>query len=161
MNFYTREIIDVFHGYAFTHEEDDFARQHIHGLNKTFLKLEGYQTTEELVQAFRSWMRGKPISFIYGNNPAIERKELNLNIVDVGLDQWIDRINQPYHCIARAFKEKFIPICSKRCSFDAHSSFRGAFVRRNKLSDRARASHGFHCSLYDCYEMYLCLISTV
>ena len=34
----TYAIMDVFHGFALTDEPDAFARDHIHGLNKDYIK---------------------------------------------------------------------------------------------------------------------------
>lgn len=161
MNFHTREIVDVFHEYASEKQENNFARLHVHGLDQNYVKEKGYGSSKELIHTFLSWLKGKIVLTMFGNNPAFECKELDLNILDIDLDKWIDRIDKPYHIIANAFKNKFIPILGRRCSPEAHSSFRGVITKTNKKSDIARQKHGVHCSLYDCYEMYLCYISTL
>lgn len=159
MDHKTREIVDVFHGHAFTVEPDFFARRHIHGLNPEFLREEGYKSPTELIEAFHSWIRGKRYIFLYGNNPSKEVMELQLFVSDLSLDPWKMRSHKAYHEVAYSFKRHNIPICSKSCSKEAHSEYRSAYVRPFNLSDAAKERHGHHCSLYDCFELYLFYIS--
>ena len=160
MDYDTREIIDVFHGYAYCRESDTFARRHIHGLNTDFLSRKGYENTESLRQAFKHWTNDKNCILFYGNNPAKEINELKLSVADIGLDQWTFRIDKPYHRVALHFKKHNIPILSKRCCTEAHSSFINTYVRPCNKTDLAKERSGYHCSLYDCYEMYLCYVTT-
>ena len=160
MDFETREIVDVFHGHAHTTESDSFARKHIHGLNTKFLLREGYENSAGLIAAFRDWLREKNHFMCYGNDPTKEKEELKLYVVDIGLDQWIYRIHKPYHQVAFHFKRHNIPILSKRCCAEAHSSYKKAHVRPSNRSDAAKEQYGHHCSLYDCYSMYLCYVTT-
>ena len=160
MDYDTREIIDVFHGYAYCRESDTFARRHIHGLNTDFLSRKGYENTERLRQAFKHWTNDKNCILFYGNNPAKEINELKLSVADIGLDQWTFRVDKPYHHVALHFKKHNIPILSKRCCTEAHSSFINTYVRPCNKSDLAKERFGYHCSLYDCFEMYLCYVTT-
>ena len=57
MNFKSKEIVDVFHGHAFTTELDSFSRRHVHGLNPVLLKKTGYENTYKLLKAFHSWRK--------------------------------------------------------------------------------------------------------
>ena len=161
MDFKTSEIIDVFHEHAYAKQENDFATLHVHGLVNDYVRKKGHENTAQLIDAFRSWLKGKIVLTIYGNNPAYECRALDMNILDVDLDKWIDRIHRPYHIIANAFKNKFLPISGKRCTGEAHRAFLGVRIRGGNESDIARHKHGVHCSLYDCYEMYLCYITTM
>ena len=160
MDYETREIVDVFHGYAFTTEDDYFARKHIHGLSPDFLKKAGYESPSQLIETFHSWLRGKRFIFLFGNNPGKEVKDLQLFISDIGLDQWKTRAYKAYHEVAYSFKKQNIPICSKRCCVEAHSMYHSAIVRPFNLGDAAKERHGHHCSLYDCFEMYLFYIQS-
>lgn len=160
MNFQTREIVDVFHAHAYSPEPDTYARRHIHGLSLDFLRTYGFRKPYQMVDAFKAWLRKKPYLFIYGNDPAREVSELHLVVCDIGLDNWAVRAQKAYHEIAYHFKKHNIPICSMRCTEAAHSNFEYICVRPNNPSDIAKERHGYHCSLYDCYEMYLCYIST-
>ena len=160
MDYETREIVDVFHGHAYTTEPDFYARNHIHGLSPTFLKETGYESPSKLIEVFSNWLRGKDYIFLYGNNPGREVKELQLYISDIGLDQWSMRSYKAYHEVAYYFKKHNIPICSTRCSEKAHSMYHSANVRPFNLSDTAKERHGHHCSLYDCYELYLFYITS-
>ena len=159
MDYETREIVDAFHGYAFTTEADFFARHHIHGLSPIFLKKAGYESPSKLIEVFHSWLRTKRYVFLYGNDPGREVNELQLYISDIGLDKWTIRSHKAYHEVAYYFKKHNIPICSTSCCAEAHSMYHSAIVRPFNLSDAARERHGHHCSLYDCYEMYLFYIA--
>ena len=160
MDFSTREIVDVFHGHAHTTESDWFARKHIHGLNTAYLSLKGYENSKCLIDAFKDWLRPKKHCVCYGNDPKKEVEELNLYVVDIGLDQWIYRINKPYQQVAFYYKKHNIPILSKRCCAEAHSSYQKGYVRPFNRSDAAKERYGYHCSLYDCLAMYLCYVMT-
>lgn len=160
MDYETREIVDVFHGHAYTSEADSFARSHIHGLNPVFLKKVGYESPSHLIEAFHHWLRNKRFVLLYGNNPGREVRELQLFITDIGLDPWSMRAYKAYHEVAYYFKKHNIPICSQRCSKEAHSAYLNAYVRPFNLGDAAKERHGHHCALYDCYELYLFFIQT-
>ena len=160
MDFNTREIIDVFHGYAYTTENDSFARKHIHGLNTDFLLQNGYENMSSLITAFKVWLRERKHFMFYANDPGKEMQVLKMYMTDIGLDKWINRIHKPYHHVAFYFKKRNIPILSKHCCAEAHSSYQNAYVRPFNKSDIAREQSGYHCSLYDCYEMYLCYVTT-
>ena len=160
MDFVTKEIIDVFHDYAFTNRPDTYSRRHIHGLSNDFLEAKGHANPFELITAFKRWLAPKSHILLYANNPKKEMDELRAYICDIGLDGWTNRITKTYHVIANTFKKHFIPICSKRCSPEAHSSFVGTLMRPNNSSDAAKEQHGFHCSLYDAYELYLFYVTS-
>lgn len=157
----THEVVDVFHGHAYTEEEDSFARRHIHGLNRDFLINKGFHHHSQLINSFKEWLRNKNYLIIYGNAPSSEMAALEIEVSDIYMDKWAERVKQPYHQVALRFKNLFIPICGKSCCKQAHSSFQYIIVRRpNNESDIARRQHGFHCSLYDVYELYLFYIFT-
>lgn len=160
MDFNTREIVDAFHAHAYSPEPDAYARNHIHGLSFDFLRKHGYPKPYQMIDAFKTWLRGKNYLLIYGNNPTKEVKDLKLNISDIDLDKWAVRTHRPYHKISFLFKKFNIPISSKRCYDEAHSAYKNVIVRPHNMSDIAKRAHGHHCSLYDCYEMYLCYISS-
>lgn len=160
MDFNTREIVDVFHGHAYATENDSFGRNHIHGLNRDFLLRKGFENSNRLITAFKEWLREKNHFMFYGNDPSKESRELNFYMVDIGLHPWIERIHKPYHHVAFYFKKHNIPILSKCCCAEAHSSYKNAYVRPFNKSDAARERSGYHCSLYDCYELYLCYVTT-
>lgn len=161
MNCETRQIVDVYHGHAnvVEIETDSWSRHHIHGLNPLFLYTHGFPSEDSLLQNFRSWLRGKDVLAMYGNNPSQEKFVLNLNILDMCLPQWIDRVDQAYHKVAFAFKKEFVPILDKRCCKEAHNNFTGYPLSRGTSTEFAKRSHGVHCSLYDTFELYLCYVS--
>ena len=161
MNAETREIVDVFHAHAYTTELDFFARRHIHGLDRSFLKKSGYENADKLIDAFHEWLSGKHYIMMFANDPGREIRDLRLYITDIGLDNWQVRSQRGYHEIAYYYKKHNIPICQKRCSKEAHSSYHSTYVRKFNASDAARKRHGYHCALYDCYELYLFYISNV
>ena len=160
MDYDTRELVDAFHGYAHTTVSDTFARKHIHGLNTDFLLQRGYENTNKLIIAFKEWLTEKKYIMFYGNGPAKEIRDLKFYVADIGLDQWIHRVDKPYHCVAFYFKKHNIPILSKRCCAEAHSSYEKAYTRPFNKTDAAKERWGHHCSFYDCYTMYLCYVTT-
>ena len=148
------EIVDVFHAYAFTEEEDEFARLHIHGLNKHFLKVFGYSSETALLNAFKLWLSKKVTREIYCNDAAKERKILQLNVMNFNLLPWAERYYSASHQVANRHKNYMIPILGKSCCEVAHSSFICAPYSPNPFTRTAKARHGFHCALYDVMELY-------
>ena len=161
MDYDTREIVDVFHGYANTSISDFYSRNHIHGLNPKFLKKEGHETPCHLIDSFHQWLKSKTYVHLFANCPGKEIRELQLFISDIRLDPWKMRCYKPYHEIAYYFKKFNIPICSTSRCDEAHSVYRSANCRPFNLSDAARKRHGHHCSLYDCYELYLFYVTNM
>ena len=159
MDGYSLEVIDVFHEHAFCEEirQDWYARKHIHGLSPAYLKANGHASPSKLIQSFQNWLAKKNYKkTLYANNPTSECAMLELEINDIDLERWAVRADKLYHKKAHDFKVNFSPIYAKRCSREAHSSFQSVIVKRpNNPSDLARHAHGFHCSLYDVYELYL------
>ena len=158
MNALTRQIVDVYHAYAMSTDDDSYARKHIHGLNPYFLFHKGFPTEDSLIKNFRSWLRGKDILALFANDPAKEKSVLNLNINDMSLPPWTERIRQPSHEVSLAFKNNFIPVLDKRCCKAAHNDFVAYPLFKNNDTEIAKSQHGFHCSLYDAYELYLTYI---
>ena len=149
------EIVDVFHAYAKTHESDYFARAHIHGLNVDYLQENGFSNEETLIQMFKKWLKKKDYVDIVANNPQCEIDRLKIRICDIALPPWAERHETASHQVALCFKELSIPICYNFCPQKAHSSFVKHYSHKDKLTNEAKRKHGFHCSLYDAYELYL------
>ncbi len=71
------------------------------------------------------------------------------------LPNWIVRVDKQYHKIARRFKDRNIPYHSTtNCFEEAHCNFVPLTYFKNETA-KIKADHGFHCSLYDVYELYL------
>ena len=155
MDYQTREIVDVFHAHAFSDVDDWYARKHVHGLSPSYLSKAGYCNVQQLFSAFYDWLYDKSFITLYGNYPAQEIADLKISIRDIKLDSWRVRRNKTSHKIALLYKKLFIPIKSIQCCEEAHSHFKSVPTRPFNLSDAAKEEHGFHCSLYDTYEMYL------
>ena len=158
MNAITKQIVDVYHAHAYSHQNDLWARLHIHGLNMNFLKDHGFRDEETLIRDFKRWLAAKNVVSMYANNPAKESEVLNMPMIDVGLPPWADRVYQPYHQMALTHKREFIPILDKRCCLEAHAAFKRYSMKRLNETEIAKRDHGFHCSLYDAYELYLAYI---
>lgn len=159
MNVMTRQIVDVYHRHAKTNSPDTWARLHIHGLSNNYLNQNGLENEEMLILDFKKWLRGKDIIVMYANDPRKERTALNLPIKDLNLPKWIDRVSQPYHEIAINFKQNCIPILDKRCSKHIHAVYTSYPLKKRSKTELAKFHYGFHCSLYDAYEMYLYYVS--
>lgn len=155
INALTKQIVDVYHQHANSEVQDFWPRLHIHGLSKVFLKNHALPDEEALIQDFKKWLRGKDVLAMYANNPDKEKQCLGLPIKDMPLPKWSERTNQPYHRMAHSFKNNFIPILDKRCCSAAHASFSNYKMKRDSESELAKYQFGFHCSLYDAYELYL------
>ena len=159
MNAWTKQIVDVYHAHAFSHQSDLWARTHIHGLALSFLNNHGFRDEEALIQNFKRWLVQKDIVSLYANGPGKESEVLNIPISDIGLPPWADRIYQPYHQTALSYKRQYVPILDKRCCFEAHAAFIHYKMKRLNETEIAKSSHGFHCALYDAYELYPSYIS--
>ena len=154
MNCLTREIVDVYHKHAKMDRADWWARHHIHGLDPYFLQTCGVASEDELLKEFKQWLHGKDILAFYANDPQKEDKALGLVIYDMGLPIWKERVKSWPYQMARKFKDESIPVFNKSCDKTAHSAFRGyPFCRTD--TELAKFNHGYHCALYDAYELYL------
>lgn len=160
MNALTRQIVDVYHAHArCACSCDSWARLHIHGLHPQFLQHHGFPDQIDLINDFKNWMRGKDVLAMYANDPAKESAALNLPIKNMNIPRWAERVYQPYHQVALSYKKEFIPILNKRCCAEAHSHFLNYPMKKLTDTEIAKRDYGFHCSLYDAYELYLCYIT--
>lgn len=158
MNAFTRQIVDVYHAHACSDKPDDWARRHIHGLNTTFLQYHGFSSEDDLIVDFRKWLRGKDVMAMYANNPMKETNVLNFTIHDMEIPPWSERVYRPYHQLALSYKQNFIPVLDKRCCAPAHSAFVKYPMKRITETEIAKRDFGFHCALYDAFELYLCYV---
>jgi len=159
MNIVTRQIVDVFHQHAKAESPDFWARRHIHGLSPVYLNEFGVSDEATLIKNFKTWLQGKDVLVMYANDPKKESTSLNLPVKDMGLPQWSERAFLPYHQTALDYKKNFIPILNKRCCQEAHASFSNYRMKKQNKTEQAKFDHGFHCSLYDAYELYLCYVT--
>ena len=154
----TQEILDVYHGYACAQESDAWARRHVHGLNHSYLIDNGHPNEAALIAHFRKWLRGKDVLAFYAQAPQQEQRLMTTPIHDMNLPQWSTRINRDYHKVANAFKVRSIPILHTNCPGFAHRDFCGYPLKRMTDTEIAKYEHGFHCSLYDSFELYLAYV---
>ena len=159
MNALTRQIVDVYHAHALSQNPDTWATRHIHGLNKNFIQRNGFPNEDTLIRDFKRWLRSKDVLSIYANAPFKESSTLKLVIKDMNMPPWAERVYQSYHQTALIFKNAFVPILDKRCCAEAHNAFVKYPLMRLNESEIAKRDFGFHCSLYDAYELYLCYIT--
>lgn len=155
----TDEIRDVFHAhvaYPFPdYDYDNWSRRHVHGLNLDFLSKHGFENQDDLLSAFRDWLSTHSYKNIYANAPQKEKQFLSLHIDDVKLPPWKQRGSCLSHRLTLVLKRKSVPICNVSCN--AHSSYVKWKAKRPfslTPSDVAKQDFGFHCSLYDCLEIY-------
>ena len=154
VNRITNAIVDVFLGYAYTDEDDKFARSHIHGLNKAYLKNYGFPSVESLLTMFKTWLSRKHYFALFANDSRKESQALGLKFNDFKLVPWAERSHRASHQLALRYKELSIPILHTFCPPFAHSSFASAPSSPNAFSSIAKHRHGHHCALYDCLELY-------
>ena len=151
------EILDVFHAHASApfRTNDNWSRRNIHGLSIDFINIHGFPSEHELQAAFHVWFSKRNSVLNFANNPAKESKFLNIKLTDVKLPVWVERRNCPAHQIALTFKKHETPIGNAACFSSIHSSY--SPTKFNDTMDertRAQKEWGFHCSLYDAYEIY-------
>ena len=154
-------IIDVFHRYVAYpsvcgYDSDRWARRHVHGLNRLHLSVHGLHNPTELLSDFNEWLHSHPYEHILANAPQKESAFLNLPILDVCLPPWKQRAQLLSHRLSLSLKRHSIPINGIRCS-SAHSSFvdwRPRHLYSLSPTDVIKRDFGFHCSLYDCMELY-------
>ena len=70
MNAHTKQIVDVYRAHAFSHQNDLWARLHIHELELNFLKTHRFRDEETLIQDFRRWLVHRDIVRLHGNDPS-------------------------------------------------------------------------------------------
>ena len=151
----TNAIIDVFHAFAETDSDDSFARRHIHGLNKRYLKKSGFPSEACLISVFKLWLAQKGDLQIFCNDAQKEQKSLGLKIGELKLLPWAERRHCASHVMALRYKELSIPILKESCTPAAHSDFVSAITSSsNHDTNIAKARHGYHCALYDVLELY-------
>lgn len=152
----THVIEDVFHKHANFCAKDRFARERIHGLNKFFLNKHSVGTESKLVDLFLVWLKTKNVKAIYANNPTKEAAVLGLPVINFPLSNWEERQHGFLHKWVNKMKTKSHPICDDIfCPAEAHSSFVRPIEHKNPAISLAKLNHGFHCSLYDCIELFL------
>jgi len=76
-------------------------------------------------------------SMYHRTEDGIPLKELNLDITDIGLDNWATRHTKVYHQIVVSYKKKSLAIHTQRCTAKAHSRFQSAIVRHNMVCAQA------------------------
>jgi hypothetical protein len=152
MNNWTYQIVSVYHQHANCDPNvDQWARKHIHGLNLKYLQDYGFSCESALLIDFKRWLAAFNVIRIFCNNPGKERKVFpNLIIDDILLPPWDSRVNQHYHEVTKRFKDLCVPILSVRCSSYVHNQcFFPPYL------NTAKVLYGYHCSLYDSYQLYL------
>lgn len=149
-------IIDIYHGYANSETCDTYAHSFIHGLNPNYLSSVAFPNECDLINDVKCWLNKKSFNEIFANDPKKEHETFPLyNFVDIGLPPWLTRYTESYHVMANKFKSLNIPICNTFCPFEAHSCYRSPPWAPRNATAVVKVNHGYHCSLYDTYELYL------
>ena len=153
----TLQICAVYHKFAACEPfQDMWSRRYIHGLDFGRLYQHGFTNEQELLCDFKSWLSQFNVQDIYANNCVRERQLLNMNVKDVGLPNWVERVKHRYHNIPQFCKKYGQPIFNVICDEDNHRIFqRRDILPSMKLCDKLKYAHGYHCSLADVYELYL------
>lgn len=151
------QIVSVYHKHAACDPSlDAWSRKNLHGLNPTYLHDHGFSNESELAANFQCWLKSFNVQCMYANNPGKERELLGMkNIYDILLPTWRERGEMTYHVNANLFKKLSIPIQGVHCSGYVHNSFVSTRGYVPLYCQNEKLLHGYHCSLYDCYEMYL------
>ena len=155
-------MVDIYHKYAACSPfAAAWATLHIHGLNVSYLTKHGFKDEETLICDFKRWFRQFHVMSIYGNNPTRELGKLDLNIIDIGLPPWAERVQHSYHQIPQMYKWSSKPLCRISCNNHIHSDYvYRCYQDCQTYTQQVKAAHGFHCSLADVHELYLFYLET-
>ena len=156
INARTKAFEGVFHEYADFCASDNFARRHIHGLNRLFLNKHSVGSETILFDRFRKWLNKFNIKAIYANDPQKEQAILNRPVLNFPLHIWVERRNKRYHRQAITCKNISFKINGRTfCPKEAHSDYVCTPHHRNPEIKAAKKEHGYHCSLYDTMELVM------
>ena len=150
-------IVNIYHNFGFCSSDTDvWARKHIHGLDPEILIDIAFPNESLLIKDFKTWLSQFHVINAYGNNTFRESCKLNLSITDIGLPLWSERVKHNYHKIPNQYKLYNEPFNFLACDSERHR----LYVRPNvslcrTLCQKAKALHGWHCSLADVFELYL------
>lgn len=153
-------IIDIYHKFAYA-SGDTWSRRNIHGINTDVTYHFAFRNERKLQNDFENWKSNYNIIKVFENSPNEMTHHFFDNVIDLKLPPWEDRVNQRYHLMANRLKDGNAvidaTICPTKCSSHIHSLYKPyKTLRRCKnLSERLKLQHGFHCSLYDAFELYL------
>ena len=150
----TLQIVDVYHEFHDVWESDTFSRANVHGLNPEVFEDRAFATEQKLVNHFLEWLLPKNYMKVFGHAPGRESKRFNIVIEDLKLPCWADRDGELFHIFANRCKMDEAIFCGRRCIRANHSSYCRNMPART-AGQLARERHGYHCALYDCFELYL------
>ena len=153
----TQRVVEVYHSYAYCPlDQDEWARKHVHGLNPFHLIDIGFPNENELIADFKRWLTNYNVCHIYANGARTEAMKLDLAVCDICLPSWVERVQHDYHRIPNFYKchnECFVTGVS--CDEAIHGCYeRPRITNSMSATQIAKAQHGWHCSLYDAYELY-------
>ena len=154
------EIVGVYHAYASCKPTDDiFCRRHLHGLDLRVLFTFGFPNESDLIADFQRWLSAYPVETILANDPKKERQLFpHLRVKDVKLPIWVARVGLPAYRLALQAKHQQLPILGAVCGAWVHSAFVSSVRSKRSIpcdTDILKRNHGFHCSLYDSFMIYL------
>ena len=128
----------------------------IHGLDFERLYQHGFSNEQELICDFKTWLSQFDVQDIFANNCVKERSLLDMNVKDVGLPNWTERVKYHYHNIPQFCKRSGRPILDVICDKENHRCFEFREIQPSMtLCNKLKYAHGYHCSLADVYEVYL------
>ena len=150
-------VLDIYHKFAFA-SGDIWSRRNVHGLNTNFLRNFGFSNASILVNDFRKYISCYKVVKVFENCPNSVSYDFFHYIEDIRLPNWTTRVNERYHIVSNRLKKSNSYIFDlANCNSHIHSSYKPYlnFNRCRKLSERVKLEHGFHCALYDTFELYL------
>ena len=152
----TFDILKVYHKFAYA-SGDNWSRRNIHGLNTDYLYNFGFSNANLLVNDFRKCISDYRVVKVFENCPNSVSYDIFHYIEDLRLPEWTTRVNQRYHILANRLKDSNCQIYNVKCNSNIHSSYRPYKTLRScrNESERVKLQHGFHCALFDAYELYL------
>ena len=155
----TMSIKDTFLQWAFPEVDTDwYARKHVHGLSRSFLRHHGLENEKKLLESFHAWRNQYTINEIFAHAPVKEEILLNLKITDACLLPWAERDTTPAHRIALRMKNDACALNGIVCEmWRVHNEYKG-WPRLCGKGDYARSSFGPHCAWFDSIEVMLTIL---
>lgn len=161
MNYETQNVIRVYHNFAYCPKYlDKWARRHIHGLDTSVFSSIAFENEDALCKDFKEWTSSfSNIVEMYANCPRKENTLLGLDIKDIGLPVWSERVKHKYHNVPNMLKERnesFFMGFDECCHSMYHRLYRPSYkVFLHTPCQIAKWQSGYHCSLADSFELFL------
>lgn len=139
--------------------------KYCHGIKLSALKACTNLSSSQLQEAIHNFAREFPTAIVLSADESINSDVREFMTgwgqpyKNIPLTKWVDRIHHTSHKLAVDAKRAQVVIVGSSCPYRRlhHPHIRGKGGKTPNASQLAKVSSGSHCSLYDCYELFLYL----